>query len=53
MAGSDCDAIISDQSPAIISGIEKLKTENRYSGVHLFDYYHLVKNIKSESAQTS
>jgi len=41
-------AIITDESPAIKSAISELQRDRKFTGVHLLDNFHLIRNIKKK-----
>ena len=43
---SDCESLITDKGSGIISAIKQLKEDNIFTGQHLFDFYHITKNLK-------
>lgn len=44
------EVIVSDQQKAIIGAITDLKKDGEFAGFHLFDTYHVIKNLKKKTA---
>lgn len=47
--GKEPETIISDRGKGIIEGIKSLLREDGYHGHHLFDSFHLMKGIRTQS----
>lgn len=43
------ETIITDQQKSVIVALENIKKENRWDGNHLFDSFHIVKNLKKNT----
>ncbi len=48
--GSDCESILTDKGLGIIAGVKQLQRDRVFSGEHLYDYYHLAKNLKFDGS---
>lgn len=46
--GKEPSVFLSDQQKSIIGSIKNLQSSREYSGYHLFDVYHVLKNFKKK-----
>jgi hypothetical protein len=51
MCGGSPKTILTDEQKAIRAALSDLKQSNRFTGVHLLDWYHILKNIKKVSGR--
>jgi hypothetical protein len=48
MMGREPDTILSDEQISIKSSLSKLQENGSWSGTHLLDKFHILKNIKKK-----